>query len=157
MEANGREMASVRRNGEERQLGGDASRAKPAPETRARLGPSLAVSEGLFPSPLAPFEARSGPFWCCRNSGASVRAQVLLLGDTEMRTFTIAAIIALLTMPAYAQGGFGGKGSPKPGAKTDQEKAEEAKQRKLDEKAYKDSVSRIPDRDQKTDPWAKIR
>jgi hypothetical protein len=86
--------------------------------------------------------------------------QVLLPEDTEMkmRTFTIAAIIAALTLPAYAQGGFGGKGSsPKPGAKTDQEKAQEAKQQKLDEKAYKDSVSRIPDRDQKTDPWAKVR
>jgi hypothetical protein len=75
----------------------------------------------------------------------------------KMRTFTIAATIALLTMPAYAQGGFGGKDSTKPGAKTEQDKAAEEKQRKLDEKAYKDSVSRIPDRDQKTDPWAKVR
>ncbi len=74
-----------------------------------------------------------------------------------MRTFTIAAIIAALTMPAYAQGGIGGKGSSKPEGKTEQEKAAEEKQQKLDEKAYKDSVSRIPDRDQKTDPWAKIR
>ncbi len=92
-----------------------------------------------------------------RNSGASVHVPVLLLGDAEMRTFTIAAIIAALTMPAYAQGGFGGKGSSKPGAKTEQEKAAEDKQQKLEEKAYKDSVSRIPDRNQKTDPWANVR
>jgi hypothetical protein len=73
-----------------------------------------------------------------------------------MRTFTIAAIaaiVAVLTMPAYAQ--FkGGSGAPQ---KTEQEKAAEEKQRKLDEKAYKDSLSRIPDRDQKPDPWGKIR
>lgn len=74
-----------------------------------------------------------------------------------MRTLTIAAIIAGLTMPAYAQGIGGGKGAAKPGAKTEQEIAEEKKQQKLDEKAHKDSLSRIPDRDQKTDPWGKIR
>jgi hypothetical protein len=74
-----------------------------------------------------------------------------------MRTFTIAAIIALLTMPAYAQGFGGSKGSSKPGQKTEQEIAEEKKQQKLDEKAHKDSLSRIPDKDQKTDPWGKIR
>ena len=72
-----------------------------------------------------------------------------------MRTFTIAAIIVALTVPAYAQGGFNPKGS-KPG-KTEQEIAEEKKQQKLDEKAHKDSLSRIPDRDQKADPWGKIR
>src|SRR5882672_10687321 len=82
-------------------------------------------------------------------------AGFLLPGATEMRTFTIAAIIASLTMPAFAQGA--GKGAAKPGAKTEQEIAEEKKQQKLDEKAHKDSLSRIPDRDQKTDPWGKIR
>jgi hypothetical protein len=69
---------------------------------------------------------------------------------------TIAAIIAALTMPAYAQqrGGLPGSGPPQ---KSEAEKAAEEKQRKADEKAYKDSVSRIPDRDQKLDPWGKIR
>jgi hypothetical protein len=73
-----------------------------------------------------------------------------------MRTFTIAAIIAGLTVPAYAQGNFNPKGS-KPGTKTEQEIAEEKKQQKIDDKAHKDSLSRIPDRDQKADPWGKIR
>jgi hypothetical protein len=73
-----------------------------------------------------------------------------------MRTLTIAAIIAALTMPAYGQRALNGAGS-KPGAKTPQEIAEEKKQQALDEKAHKDSLSRIPDRDQKSDPWGKIR
>ena len=76
-----------------------------------------------------------------------------------MRMVTIAAIIAALTMPAYAQQrgnptGMPGSGPPQ---KSEAEKAAEEKQRKADEKAYKDSVSRIPDRDQKLDPWGKIR
>jgi hypothetical protein len=74
-----------------------------------------------------------------------------------MRTFTIAAIIAMLTVPALAQRGASGPSMPNPNVKTEAEKAAEEKQRKLDEKAYKDSVSRIPDREQKLDPWGKIR
>jgi hypothetical protein len=73
-----------------------------------------------------------------------------------MRTLTIAAVIVLLAMPAYAQG-QGGMNFPKPGTKTDQEKAAEEKQRKAEEKAYKDSVSRVPDKEQKFDPWGNMR
>jgi hypothetical protein len=79
-----------------------------------------------------------------------------------MRMVTIAAIIAVLmmpAMPAHAQqrgGGTPGLQSGPP-QKSEAEKAAEEKQRKADEKAYKDSVSRIPDRDQKVDPWGKIR
>jgi hypothetical protein len=77
---------------------------------------------------------------------------------TEMRTFAIAAIIAGLAVPAYAQGkGVGGPNLSKPGVKTEQEKAADEKQRILDEKAHKDSLSRIPDREQKSDPWGKVR
>ncbi len=71
-----------------------------------------------------------------------------------MRTFTIAAIIALLTIPAYAQKG---PAFSKPGTKTEAEKATEEKQRKAEEKAYKDSVSRVPDKEQKFDPWGNMR
>ena len=76
-----------------------------------------------------------------------------------MRIVTIAAIIAALAMPAYAQqrGGASSPVNPGPPVKSEAEKAAEEKQRKADEKAYKDSVSRIPDRDQKLDPWGKIR
>jgi hypothetical protein len=73
-----------------------------------------------------------------------------------MRTFTIAAIIAMLTVPAFAQRAAG-PAMPNPHIKTEADKAAEEKQRKLDEKAYKDSISRIPDRDQKLDPWGKVR
>ena len=77
-----------------------------------------------------------------------------------MKTFTIIAVVAALTSPVYAQGfGNNPQSSGKPGAKSDQEKAEEAKQRKLEDKAYKDSLSRIPDREKekKVDPWGNVR
>jgi len=72
-----------------------------------------------------------------------------------MRTFTIATVIVGLAVPAYAQ--FGGSGSSKPGAKTDQQRAVEEKQEKSAEKAYRDSLKHIPKSDQKVDPWAKMR
>jgi hypothetical protein len=73
-----------------------------------------------------------------------------------MKAFTLAVIIALATIPAYAQG-YHGQSFDKPGKKTEQEKAAEEKQRKEEEKAYKDSVSRVPDRAQKFDPWGNMR
>ncbi len=76
-----------------------------------------------------------------------------------MRTVTIIAIVTALATPLYAQGNFGGEKKGPPGAKTEQEKAEEAKQRKLEDKAYRDSLSRIPDRERekKPDPWGNVR
>ena len=62
-----------------------------------------------------------------------------------MRTFAIVTIITALAVPAYAQ------------TKTDAQKAEEAKQEKVNEKAYRDSLKQIPKSDQKVDPWAKMR
>jgi hypothetical protein len=80
--------------------------------------------------------------------------QLQLPGRSEVKAFTIAAIIVALTMPAYAQ--FGGVGSSKSG-KSDAEKADEEKQEKRNEKAYRDSLKHIPKSDQKIDPWAKMR
>ena len=77
-----------------------------------------------------------------------------------MKTFTIVAVVAALASPVYAQGlNNNPQNSGKPGMKSDQEKAEEAKQRKLEDKAYKDSLSRIPDREKekKVDPWGNVR
>jgi hypothetical protein len=74
-----------------------------------------------------------------------------------MRIVTIGAIIAALATTAYAQPRGVSPNMNNPNVKTEAEKALEEKQRKEDEKAYKDSVSRIPDRDLKLDPWAKIR
>jgi hypothetical protein len=74
-----------------------------------------------------------------------------------MRTITVAAIIALLTLPAYAQlkamGQNSGPGQPQ---QTAEEKAA-AQQKILDEKAYKDSLARIPSREKKADPWGGVR
>ena len=50
--------------------------------------------------------------------------------------------------------------SGKPGVKSDLERAEEAKRLKEEEKAYRDSLSRIPEREKekkKADPWGNVR
>ena len=71
-----------------------------------------------------------------------------------MRTFTIAAIIVGLAMPAYAQfGGAPTSGKP-PGYKSPEQQAAEEKQA---EKAYRDSLKVVPKSDQKVDPWGKMR
>jgi len=77
-------------------------------------------------------------------------------GEDQVRTFTIAAIIVGLAMPAYAQfGGAGGAtGGKPPGYKSPEQKAAEEKQ---EEKAYKDSLKVVPKSDQKVDPWSKMR
>ncbi len=63
-----------------------------------------------------------------------------------MKLLTIAAaILALMAMPAQAQ--MGGRRSP-----GDEKKAEPVK--KIDEKAYKAALERIPDPKEKYDPWA---
>jgi hypothetical protein len=63
-----------------------------------------------------------------------------------MKFLTIAAtILALTTIPAQAQ--MGGRRSP-----GDEKKAEPVK--KIDEKAYKAALERIPDPKEKYDPWA---
>jgi hypothetical protein len=79
----------------------------------------------------------------------------------EMRAFTIAAIIAVLTVPAHAQnldlmGGHGGNG--KLGKKSDEQLAAEQQLKKNEENAYKDALKKIPDVPVKpTDPWATMR
>jgi hypothetical protein len=63
-----------------------------------------------------------------------------------MKTITIAAmILALLAIPAHAQGRRppGGEGK-----KTDEQKP------KVDEKAYKAALERIPEPKEKYDPWS---
>jgi hypothetical protein len=71
-----------------------------------------------------------------------------------MRTITVAAIIAVLTMPAYAQQKPIGQ-TPASGATAETEA--EKRQRVEDEKAYKDSLARIPSREKKADPWGGVR
>jgi hypothetical protein len=73
-----------------------------------------------------------------------------------MRTIAVAAIVASLSLPAYGQRNMGVASQPMGPQKTAQEKAAEEAQRKLDEKAYKDSLSRIPEREPR-DPWGGVR
>lgn len=67
-----------------------------------------------------------------------------------MRTFVIAtAILALVAIPAYAQ--MGGKRHQGEDKKTDTPKP------KVDEKAYKAALERIPEPKEKYDPWGVAR
>ncbi|MBU6462254.1 MAG: hypothetical protein KGK01_12825 [Bradyrhizobium sp.] len=64
-----------------------------------------------------------------------------------MKVLTIAAaILALMAMPAYAQMGGGRRHSG-----DENKKAEPVK--KVDEKAYKAALERIPEPKEKYDPW----
>ena len=66
-----------------------------------------------------------------------------------MKTFTIAALIlSLLAMPAYAQG-------RRPQA--EEQKAKQDNKPKVDEKAYKAALERIPEPKEKYDPWGVAR
>jgi hypothetical protein len=75
-----------------------------------------------------------------------------------MRTFMIAAIIAVLAVPAHAQMGQGKGGGGKLGQKSDEQTAAEQQQKKNEENAYKDALKKIPDRPAKQkDPWGSMR
>ena len=86
-----------------------------------------------------------------------------------MRAFTIAAIIAVLAVPANAQmgPGSGGGGIPivggnggvgKLGKKSDEQIAAEQQQKKNEENAYKDALKKIPEQPAKQkDPWGNMR
>ena len=84
-----------------------------------------------------------------------------LLWGWKMRAFTIAAIIAVLAVPANAQnipilGGDGGRG--KLGKKSDEQIAAEQQQKKNEDNAYKDALKKIPNHPVKpVDPWGSMR
>jgi hypothetical protein len=66
-----------------------------------------------------------------------------------MKTFTIAALIlSLLAMPAFAQR------RPQGG---DDQKSKQDQKPKVDEKAYKAALERIPEPKEKYDPWGVAR
>jgi len=69
-----------------------------------------------------------------------------------MRAVRLAAVIMLLASPAFAQIPKLNLLQDKPG-KTDDEKAAEAAQ----DKAYKDSLKKIPDQKAPADPWGTVR
>jgi hypothetical protein len=65
-----------------------------------------------------------------------------------MRTLAIAAIIALLAVPAYAA---------KRGHKPDGQVTEDPQKKKAQDKAYNDALKRIPDQPANKDPWGNVR
>ena len=71
-----------------------------------------------------------------------------------MKRFVVAAVTtALLTMPAYSQG-MGGPGGRKHGG--GEQKSEEKKP-KVDDKAYKSALDKLPDQKKDNDPWRNVR
>jgi hypothetical protein len=69
-----------------------------------------------------------------------------------MRAFRIAAVLALLTGPAYAQMPPLNLIQDGPGKSPEQKAAEAAR-----DKAYKDSLRKIPDAKAPSDPWGTVR
>jgi hypothetical protein len=69
-----------------------------------------------------------------------------------MRVFRLAAVVALLTGPAYAQAPNINL-IPELQSKTPEEKEAEAAR----EKAYKESLKKIPDAKTSSDPWGNVR
>jgi hypothetical protein len=65
-----------------------------------------------------------------------------------MKTLAVAAVmLALIAMPAHAQGK----------RHQDDQKRTERPETKIDEKAYKAALERIPDSKEKYDPWGGMR
>jgi hypothetical protein len=69
-----------------------------------------------------------------------------------MKIFRIAAAVALLTAPAYAQMPAMNLIQDGPGKSPEQKAAEAAR-----DKAYKESLSKIPDAKAPSDPWGNVR
>jgi hypothetical protein len=69
-----------------------------------------------------------------------------------MRVFRLAAVIALLAVPAYAQAPNINL-IPELKSQTPEEKEAEAAR----DKAYKDSLKKIPDAKTSSDPWGSVR
>jgi hypothetical protein len=70
-----------------------------------------------------------------------------------MKIFRAAALIALLATPAYAQMLPNINIIPETPSKTQ----DQIEQEKLQEKAYKDSLRKIPDAKATSDPWGDVR
>jgi len=69
-----------------------------------------------------------------------------------MRIFRIAAVTMLLASPAFAQKPSFNLLTDKPGKTQDEKDAEAAR-----DKAYRDSLQKIPDAKAPSDPWGNVR
>jgi hypothetical protein len=70
-----------------------------------------------------------------------------------MKVFRIAAMMVLLTAPAFAQSTPNINLVPELQSKSPEEKEQEAQQ----QKAYKESLKKIPDAKASSDPWGNVR
>ena len=70
-----------------------------------------------------------------------------------MRMLSAAAVVMLLTVPAYAQSSPNINLIPELQTKSPEEKEQEA----IKEKAYRDSLRKIPDAKASSDPWGTVR
>ena len=71
-----------------------------------------------------------------------------------MRILITAMTIALMTVPAHAQGMGTGRGHKH---QQDTQKTEDKAKTKADEQAYKEALKRIPVPNEKPDPWKSVR
>jgi hypothetical protein len=70
-----------------------------------------------------------------------------------MKVFRLAAVIALLTGPAYAQQMPNINLIPETASKTPEQQEQEA----IQQKAYRESLKKIPDAKGSSDPWGNVR
>jgi hypothetical protein len=114
-----------------------------APVKIARGGSQFTVSnhQQLLSRPRKTGDRALPPSGCRLSSGTEI------VRETEaMKTLTVAvAMLALIALPAHAQ--MGGKRHQGDEKKTD------APVKKVDEKAYKAALERIPEPKEKYDPW----
>ncbi len=74
-------------------------------------------------------------------------------GLAHVRVLLALAAAALLTLPAYAQGAPRG-----PGAMEQRQQVEDKRKKAAEaDKAYKESLDKIPNADTKPDPWGDLR
>jgi hypothetical protein len=69
----------------------------------------------------------------------------------KMRVFAVAMALALMVVSAHAQGM--GKGKKQQAA----QKTEDSTKVKADDKAYAEALKRIPNSNEKLDPWKALR
>jgi hypothetical protein len=77
---------------------------------------------------------------------------VLYQKDLIMRVLMTAMALALITLPAHAQGMGGGHKH-----RQDAQKTTDKAKTKADEEAYKEALKRIPAPKEKPDPWKSMR
>jgi hypothetical protein len=113
---------------------------------RSDLGRLDAIAEILQ---IGPFLARHAPCLATRSARWYIAGK---MQGAFMRVFRIAAVFVVLAGPAYAQLPPINLLSDTP-SKTPEEKEQEAAQ----QKAYKESLKKIPDAKVSSDPWGNVR